>query len=127
MDENEVILLRNQGHSISENIVGDIKITFTINNDSIFKRHGLDLIYTKQLSLKEALCGFSFEIQHLNGKKLNMNNMTNISVVKPNYKKIVPGLGITKNGQTGNLVIELSVTFPDTLTKEQMDAIREIL
>ena len=47
--------------------------------------------------------------------------------IKPNYKKVVPGLGMIKNGQTGNLIIEMSIEFPDSLTKEQIDAIRDIL
>jgi DnaJ-class molecular chaperone len=127
IDENEVLLLRDQGHVLSDNIRGDIKITFSISNDTIFKRNGLDLIYTRHLTLKESLCGFAFDIQHLNGKHLNMNNLSNISVVKPNYKKVVSGLGFNKNGQTGNLIIELQVNFPDNLTKEQMDALKEIL
>jgi DnaJ-class molecular chaperone len=40
---------------------------------------------------------------------------------------VVPGLGMVKNGQTGNLIIEMSVEFPDSLTKEQIEMIRDIL
>lgn len=127
IDENEVMVLRDQGHVMNNGIRGDIKITFQINNTTVFKRHGLDLIYHKTLSLKESLCGFSFEILHLNGKTLNMNNLTNNAVIKPNYKKIVPGLGMMKNDQTGNLVIEMSVVFPDTLSNEQIELLRNIL
>ena len=127
IDENEVMVLRGLGHSMSDDLHGDIKITFSIKNDTIFQRQGLDLVYKKQLTLKEALCGFAFEIQHLNGKTLNMNNMSNVTIVKPNYKKVVPGLGFIKNGQTGNLIIELLIDFPESLTKEQIDQIREIL
>ena len=83
------------------------------------------MICKKTITLKEALCGFSFEIVHLNKKIINMNNVN--SVIKPNYKKVVPGLGMVKNGETGNLIIELQVSFPDTLTKEQTDALRNIL
>jgi DnaJ-class molecular chaperone len=127
IEENEVMVLRGQGHSISDDLQGDVKITFSIKNDTIFKRQGSDLIYAKNLILKESLCGFAFEIQHLNGKTLNMNNMSNPTIVKPNYKKVVPGLGFIKNGQTGNLIIELMVDFPDSLTGEQMDKLKEIL
>jgi DnaJ family protein B protein 4 len=127
IEENEAMILRDHGHVISEDIKGDVKITFEIKNDSIFKRQGMDLIYQKQLTLKESLCGFSFEISHINGKMLNMNNLANNNIIKPNYKKVVPGLGMIKNGQTGNLIIEMSVDFPDTLTKEQIDKIRDIL
>ena len=127
IDENEVMVLREQGHVMNNNIKGDVKLTFKITNNSIFKRHGLDLIYNKTLSLKESLCGFSFEIVHLNGKSLNMNNTTNSAVIKPNYKKVIPGFGMNKNGQTGNLIIEMTIQFPDTLAKEQIEVLQTIL
>ena len=127
IDENEVMVLREQGHVMNNNIKGDVKLTFKITNNSIFKRHGLDLIYNKTLSLKESLCGFSFEIVHLNGKSLNMNNTTNSAVIKPNYKKVIPGFGMNKNGQTGNLIIEMTIQFPDSLTKEQIDVLQTVL
>lgn len=127
IEENEVMILRECGHVLNEDVKGDVKITFEIKNSSIFKRHGMDLIYNKELTLKESLCGFSFEISHINGKVLNMNNLSNSAIIKPNYRKVVPGLGMIKNGQTGNLIIEMSVSFPDNLTKEQIEKIREIL
>ena len=127
IEENEVMIIRGQGHSISDDIVGDVKLMFSIKNDTIFRRQGQDLIYVKHLTLKESLCGFAFEIQHINGKTLNMNNMANAAVIKPNFKKVVPGLGFVKNGQTGNLIIELMVDFPDVLTKEQVESLRQIL
>jgi DnaJ-class molecular chaperone len=127
IEENEVMILRECGHVLNDDIKGDLKITFEIINNSVFKRHGMDLIYHKDLTLKESLCGFSFEISHINGKVLNMNNLSNSTIIKPNYRKVVPGLGMMKNGQTGNLVIEMSVSFPDSLTKEQIDKIRDIL
>jgi len=127
IEENEVMILREQGHMLNDDIKGDVKIMFEIQNSSIFKRQGLDLVFLKQLTLKEALCGFSFDISHINGKMLNMNNLTNNSIIKPNYRKVVPGLGMIKNGQTGSLIIEMAVDFPDSLTKEQINAIRDIL
>jgi molecular chaperone DnaJ len=127
IDDNEVMIIRGQGHSISDDICGDVKIVFSIKNDTIFKRQGQDLVYLKHLTLKESLCGFAFEIQHINGKTLNMNNLANSAIIKPNFKKVVPGLGLVKNGQTGNLIIELMVDFPDSLTKEQIDKLRDIL
>ena len=127
IDENEVMILREHGHILNDDVKGDVKLTFGIKNTTIFKRQGMDLIYLKDLSLKESLCGFSFEISHINGKKLNMNNMSNTSIIKPNYRKVVPGLGMNKNGQTGNLIIEMSIHFPDSLTPTQITSLREIL
>lgn len=127
VDDNEGIMLKGQGHSINESIQGDVKIHLKIENNTIFTRHGTDIFYTKHISLKESLCGFAFEVKHLNGKTINMNNMSSPTVVKPNFKKVVPGLGMVKNGQTGNLVIELVVDFPDSLTQEQVESLKNIL
>lgn len=126
IDDGECIVLKDQGH-ITTGLRGDIKIIFKVTNQTGFKRQGLDLIYQKKISLKEALCGFSFEIHHLNGKLLSMNNTVNHSIIKPNYKKVVNGLGLVKENQTGNLIIEFLVEFPDTLNKEQIDVLKNVL
>ena len=69
------ILLGEKGNINSEQIKGDVKIIIKIMNDSIFQRKGLDLYYVKKLSLKDALCGFSFDIEHISQKKLSFNNV----------------------------------------------------
>lgn len=126
IDNDEAIILKDQGH-ITQGLRGDIKIIFKVKNQTGFKRQGLDLIYQKKINLKEALCGFSFEIHHLNGKLLSMNNIVNHSIIKPNYKKVVNSLGLVKENQTGNLIIEFIVDFPDTLNKEQIDVLKSVL
>ena len=87
----------------------------------------MDLIYKKTVTLKEALCGFSLEIVHLNGKTLLLNNTKNATIVKPNYRKIVPNLGIMREGNVGNMIIEFNVVFPDTLSDVQVEKLAEIL
>jgi len=127
IDDNEVIILRDCGNVVNDSVRGDIKIIISVKNDTKLLRYGLDLVYKSPITLKEALCGFTIELDHLNGKKLTLNNMVNRSIVKPNYKKVVPQLGIQREGNTGNLIIEFDIQFPDTLTEEQMDKIAEIL
>ena len=56
-----------------------------------------------------------------------MNNIVNHSIIKPNYKKVVNSLGLVKENQTGNLIIEFIVDFPDTLNKEQIDVLKSVL
>jgi DnaJ-class molecular chaperone len=126
-NDTDVLVIRNKGHALSNDIQGDLKLMFKIINNTIFKRNGLDLIYTKHISLKDALCGFSFEINHLNGKILNMNNLTNKTVIKPDYKKVVPGLGFIQNETIGSLIVELIVDFPDALSETQISALKNIL
>ena len=115
------------GETILLNGQGDVKLVIHIEDHPIFKRQGQDLVYLKHISLKESLCGFAVDVQHLNGKMLQMNNQANPTVVKPGFKKVVPGLGMNRSGQTGNLVIEFVVDFPDTLTQEQIEVLQGLL
>jgi len=127
IDENEMVLLRNQGHQISENIKGDVKVNIKIKNDSVFKRHGLDLTYNKTITLKEALCGFSFELKHINKKVFTFNNKINTTIIKPGQKKVIPNLGMIRETHTGNLIVNFEVLFPDTITDEDTEKLKEIL
>jgi DnaJ-class molecular chaperone len=118
--------MQNAGNSAGD-MKGDVKFVFSIVNTTGFQRHGMDLIYKKQITLKEALTGFSFDLVHVNGKTLCLNNKTNRTIIAPHYKKVIPGLGMVRDGNTGNLIIEFDVAFPESLTIEQMDAIANIL
>jgi len=126
IDDNESVTVHDRGHIVNDN-KGEVRIVFRVQNNSQFKRHGLDLVYKQKISLKEALCGFSFEIVHLNGKRLCLNNASNPTVIKPNFKKIVPNLGMTREGSTGNMIIDFEIEFPESLTKEQIDTLTTIL
>ena len=127
IDENEFIILRDKGNIVSDTLKGDIKITIQIDNSSVFKRHGLDLIYTKTISLKESLCGFSIELMHLSGKKLTLSNTTNRTIISPNSKKVIGEFGMVRENTVGNLIIEFIIQFPEKITDEQAKTLSEIL
>jgi DnaJ-class molecular chaperone len=86
----------------------------------------LDLIYDKKISLKEALCGFTFEIKFINGKIYTLNNNSG-NIITPEYRKIVPNMGLTRENHTGNLIVVFHVEFPEKLTSEQIKNLNEIL
>ena len=126
IDDNETVTLHEKGNIINDR-KGEVRITFRVINNTPFKRSGLDLIYRQKINLKEALCGFSFEINHLNGKKLCLNNNSNPTVIKPNFKKVVPNLGMIREDSIGNMVIDFEIEFPESLTKEQVETLSNIL
>jgi DnaJ family protein A protein 2 len=126
IDENEMIVLRDKGNVISEYCKGDIKINILIQNNTTFKRLGLDLILEKKITLKEALCGFSFELRYINGKIYTLNNNKG-SIVPPEYKKVYPGMGLKRGDHKGNMVINFHVEFPEKLTDEQIEKLISIL
>lgn len=125
IDENELIILRENGNVTAENRKGDVKIFVNIKNETDFERKGLNLCLKKTISLKEALCGFTFELKHVNGKTYTINNQ-NGSIVKPNYKKTIPNMGLTRDKHVGNLIIEFDVFFPNKLTTDQITQLKAI-
>jgi DnaJ-class molecular chaperone len=128
IQDNEIVILRDCGNESNDELKGDIKIGIKIQNTTQFIRVDMDLLFTKQITLKEALCGFSFDVTHLNGKLLALNNKTNPTIVKPHYKKVVTGLGMMNEaGNFGNLIIEFDVKFPESLTSEQTEGLNNIL
>ena len=126
IDENEVIILQNIGNTINQT-KGDIKLCVQIENTTDFKRHGLDLVYKKTVTLKEALCGFDFEIKHVNKKTLAFKNVSNAFIIKPGFRKVIPDFGFKRENTTGNLIIEFDVAFPEQLTPEQINVLSETL
>ena len=123
--DKETILLRNMGN-FNGRTKGDIKICINIQEQDDFYKEGNDLVYTKKLTLKEALCGFEFNIQHINGRIYSLGNTNNL-VIHPKFKKYIPELGFQRNGEKGNLVIKFEVEFPETIDEEKKSKLAEIL
>lgn len=127
IDNNEILLVPEKGNILNNTMRSELKIVIQVINNTDFKRSGIDLIYNKKITLKESLCGFSFELNHLNGKHISLNNHSNATVIKPNFKKVVPSLGMIRDNSTGNMIIVFDVEFPDSLTTEQIEQISKIL
>lgn len=126
-DNGEIIIMRDCGNTISAELKGDIKFIVNVSSSDLFERHGMDLLHKHTITLKESLTGFSFELSHVNGKLLCLNNLKNRTIISPNYRKTIPSLGMMRDGNVGNLIIEFSVAFPENLTDEQTEKLVEIL
>ena len=100
---------------------GDLVIIISIREHHLKLKENGDLYLKKSISLDDALCGFSFIVNHLNNRKLFIESD---SVIHPNSKKIVynEGLGIDRN-----LIIEFDVQFPKVLSKERKTYLRKLI
>ena len=125
IDDGELILLKDKGNVLNETCKGDIKIFVKIENDSIFKRVGLDLVLEKSINLKDALCGFSFEITYINGKSYTLNNNSG-NIIPHGFRKIIPNMGLERENHKGNMIIEFNVQFPEKLSESVIASLKKI-
>ena len=119
----DTIILNDCGHMNEVGMKGDIRIMINTLQHPVFKVENLDLTVEKTISLKSALCGFDFEITHINGRIFKLANKPG-NIIKPGNVKTIPGLGLEKNGESGSLKIKFNVEFPDTLTIEQITVLQ---
>ena len=53
---------------------GDLIVVVQEMDHTTFKRTGMDLFLEKEVSIVEALCGFVFILEHLDGRKIAVHN-----------------------------------------------------
>jgi DnaJ-class molecular chaperone len=122
---NELITVKNKGNIIND-MKSDVKIKILIDNDKNFTRDGLNIIYNKEITLKESLCGFSFELPFINGKKYTINNNSG-NIITPGFLKEINGMGFKRGQHNGSLIIKFNIIFPDNLTDEQIKKLSQLL
>jgi len=126
INHGETVLLQDMGNVVNGR-KGHVQLQISVAKHELFTRSGLDLIYNKTISLKESLCGFTIEINHVSGKRFSINNATNPTVIVPQYKKVVPGLGMKRDNNTGNLIIVFEVQFPASISPENIEILKTAL
>jgi len=126
IDDKEMIILRDKGNMMDTNLKGDVKIIISIQNSSGFRREGLNLHMEKEISLKESLCGFEFIIHHISGKQLRFSNEVG-NTIKHGLVKSIPNYGMERDNHKGAICVKFSVKYPEKLSIEQVEKLREIL
>jgi DnaJ family protein A protein 2 len=110
-------------------ITGDVNFIVNEKEHDIFTRKGVDLALKINLTLSEALCGFTKTITHLDGRVLKIESPSG-SVVKPEAVRAIEGEGMPFHGNPftkGRLFIIFKVEFPATLAPGAVNALRAVL
>ena len=127
IDANEIITIPNKGNVyISNGLIShsNIKIIICLLNHEIFERIGLDIVFIKTITLKEALLGFSFNLNHINNKNFKI---TCSEIIHFNYEKLIPNMGFIRDTFVGNLIIKFNITFPPTISQESKKLLEKAL
>ena len=126
IDHNEIITIEEKGHIIDDVTRGSVRVTIKVINNTLFIREGIDLIYKKTISLKDALCGFNFEMKYIDGRSFNINNSSG-NIIEPGHKKIISNMGMIRDEHQGNLTIEFTVEFPYNLESSVIEKLKSLL
>jgi len=138
MKHNEKITFRNMADEIPNMEAGDVNFIVQEKDHDLFKRKNADLLVTKDISLNQALCGFSWKIKHLDGRdiviKTRPGEIIQAEIKDENgrmpFIKMVKDEGMPSLGNPfikGNLYIAFHINFPETLSEEAVSTLRGVL
>jgi molecular chaperone DnaJ len=95
---------------------GDILITFQVKDDPEFARDGLDIIVHAAVNIAQATLGSKVSVSTLDEKRVTIT----LPPGTPSGKRFrVRGQGIAKDDAKGDLIVEVQLVVPETLSPEQ--------
>jgi DnaJ family protein A protein 2 len=110
-------------------IPGDVLVEIIIKKHDKLNRIGADLAFEAKITLYEALTGFSFIFEHLDGKKVLIKSKEG-EIVNHGLIKTVKDLGMPFYEQPhkfGNLYLKILIIFPEKLDSGEKEIIQSIL
>lgn len=116
--ENFVLKLEEMADELPEHTSGDVYVVITSEPHERFRRDGHDLHTTLELSLYEALYGFTRTITHLDGRPVELARRR---VTQPEFVAEIRGQGMPivsetgrDTGQRGRLFVRCIVLLPES-------------
>ena len=94
---------------------GDLLVTIRVKTDQNFRRDGLNVITSITVPLKIATLGGKARVKTLTREV----NVTVPAGSQPGSKLRLKNQGVSVNGSTGDLIVEIQVEIPTELTDEQ--------
>lgn len=88
MKHNERVVFKGDADESPDTVAGDVVVVLQMSEHPTFRREGHNLFIKKNITLIEALTGFSFHIQHLDGRVLKVTPEEGM-VVKPGMIKCI--------------------------------------
>ncbi|MBA3854064.1 MAG: molecular chaperone DnaJ [Gemmatimonas sp.] len=95
---------------------GDIVITFQVGADADYERDGNDVIVRAAVNIAQATLGSKVKVQTLDDKTVTIT----LPAGTPSGKRFrVRGQGIAKDETRGDLIVEIGVVVPESLSDAQ--------
>jgi len=129
MSHGQKIRFGGEADELPGTVPGDVIIVVQQKEHETFKRKGADLVIPMEISLTEALCGFTRTITHLDNRTLKIEVPAG-QVVKQEALKQIKGEGMPQHGNIfnkGGLFIIFTIDFPSTLPVAVVNKLKEVL
>lgn len=128
MANGEKIVFERQGEQVPDMLQGDIIIQLKQQSHNVFRRVQNNLYMNLDISLQEALFGYSRQLTHLDGHKFEVKSSPN-HITQPFSWNIINREGMpvkNRDNMFGDLHAKLIVNFPNKLSKRQMELVELI-
>ena len=108
-------------------ISGSFIVTIQVEEDQHFKRRGLDLRYTLEISLKESIIGKYISIPYFS-EDLDIDTK-GFGIINPGKEYIIYNKGLKdKDNKYGNMFLIFKIKYPEKcLTDKEIEILKEIL
>jgi len=113
--DGDKMVMSGDGHDLPGMSNGDVIVIFKVKPHKIFNRIQADLAIAKEITLVEALCGYSFTIRSVNGEDWLKIESKPGHVTQPSEVIKINGQGLPQKGNRntrGNLFVRFCVVLP---------------
>jgi len=137
---NQKITFREMADEVPGKLTGDVNFIIQEKEHDLFKRKGADLLIMQDISLNQALTGFSLRFNHLDGRdviiKTKPGEVIQSETKDPDsgrsmpYMMMVVNEGMPSRGNPfvkGNLYVAFHIEFPQSLEKDVVSKLRDLL
>lgn len=128
--DGEVLKIKGEGHQTCDTEPGEVRVRVLVAEHERFERKHDDLLVEVKLPLATALAGGNFELEHLDGRKLNVVVPSEGGVLQPGCVRSIAGEGMPKRSNPalrGELVVRFGVDFPKDIPVEKINELARIL
>jgi len=101
---------------------GDLILTFKVQPHRFFRREGLDVHVTVPVNIVQASMGSTIRVNTVSGKKVLLKVP---SGTQSGTRFRIRGQGVTKEGSTGDQIVEVKVSVPEQLSEEEREAMKQ--
>lgn len=129
MKDGEKVVFRGEADQAPDTLPGDVIVVLQQKEHPTFKREGTHLFMKKTVTLVEALCGFAFSVTCLDGRVIKIPSNPG-QIIQPGAYKMVNEEGMPEHKAPsvhGNLYIEFTIDFPDSLNANAIKQLRKVL